>query len=136
MTIDEYKRAYTQCEIRYLNDKSDTEAVTKQSELIRASREQALFKLHIEFTQLEYETMYLLNNEESKLLLKRVFNYYEPRAKHLAIIPKSIYSNKYIENTKTKRTPLELRQQTPNTSLRGYEMPLRDLANILNLKLD
>jgi len=136
MTLVEYRRAYTQCEIRYLNDKSDTNAVAEQNKLLRDCKKLTLFTLHKDFTQLEHETMYLLNNSTTRAKLKQVYNYYEEREKHQAIIPKSLYNNSYIPKTTTKRTPKEIKERLPEVSLRGYEMPLIDLANILNLKLD
>ena len=131
MTITEYRKAYVQCELEYLKDKTNTRAVTRQNELLRECKERQLFTLNKDFTQLEHETMYLQDEDKlSKLIL--IFNYYDDRQKQYAIIPKSLYNNKYIPDTTTKRVPKPL--QHKNTSLRGYEMPLQDLANILNLR--
>ena len=153
MTIVEYRREYAQCELRFINDSNDTEAVTRQCQLLKECKARTLHTLHKYFTQLEHELMLEVTDQAKRKILIQVFNYYDNKHKYRAIIPKSIFKNNHIlphppeatyydikdkeipqfKKFITKQVPNELREST-NSSARGYEIPLQDLANILNLE--
>lgn len=88
------------------------------------------FKLHYHYTLVRnFSELHLLTYyiEDTKAL-EQVFSYYDNRDKTYAIIPKSLYTNKYIHDTRTKQVPKDLKR----FGARGYEILLQDFAYILH----
>ncbi len=74
-----------------------------------------------------YTELYLLTQYIPHKKLDIIFAHFDDKEKHEAIIPKSFYTNRYIQNTTTKMLPKPLKRH----GARGYAIPLQQLADIL-----